>query len=57
MLLLRLSVQFSYTSRQSLAKCSLTAGISLKVLLNPFYKSKTPLSYPKILRIVGLIMI
>ena len=40
-----------------LSKSSLTAGIFLRALSNPFFKSKIPLGYPKILMIVGLIII
>ena len=40
-----------------LSKSSLTAGIFLRALSNPFCKSKIPLGYPKILMIVGLIII
>ena len=40
-----------------LRKSSLTAGMFLKALSNPFSKSTIPLGYPKILMIVGLIII
>ena len=40
-----------------LSKSSLAAGIFLRALSNPFFKSKIPLGYPKILMIVGLIII
>ena len=35
----------------------LTAGIFIRVLSNPFFKSKIPLQYPKILMILTLIII
>ena len=40
-----------------LSKSSLTAGSFLRALSNPFFKSTIPLGYPKILMIVGLIII
>ena len=40
-----------------LRKSSLTADIFLRALSNPFFKSTIPLGYPKILMIVGLIII
>ena len=40
-----------------LSKFLLTAGIFLRALSNSLFKSKIPLDYPKILMIVGLIII
>ena len=39
-----------------LSKSLLTAGVFLTALSNPFFKSKIPLGYLKILMIVGLII-
>ena len=40
-----------------LSKSSLRAGIFLRALSNPFFKSKIALGYPKIFMIVVLIII
>ena len=39
------------------SKSSLTAGMFLRALSNPFFKSKIPLGYPKILMILTFIII
>ena len=43
--------------QELLGKSLLTAGIFLRALSILFFKSKIPLGYPKILMIVGLIII
>ena len=49
-------IEFSFNLSFLLSKSSLTAGMFLRVLSNPFFKSKIPLGYPKILMIVSLII-
>ena len=43
--------------QEILSKSLLTAGIFVRALSNLFFKFKVPLGYPKILMIVGLIII
>ena len=43
--------------QEILSKSLLTAGIFVRALSNLFFKFKVPLGYPKILMIVGLVII